>query len=93
MTIAFLVLLAVILGCGLDAYSTDHLIDRGGFEKVSEWVIGDRPESWLVWAWVFVFPVVVCGIILYNLPEVWPVAGLLALWRCALAWRNHGLCR
>lgn len=88
-----IVLLFVAAACAADAYTTDHLIKRGGREKVSAWLMGAHPSRHTVWATLFGLPVLAIGVALYAVPAVWPVALPVVALRGYFAVRNHGAAR
>lgn len=83
--------------CLLDAITTNALVARGGYEKTSAWIIGEHPERWMVWGWVFTVPTVVNCYLWVTCPDlrewlVWVFAGG-GIWRLQEAWHNHYLRR
>lgn len=90
---AWLALAVVVLACALDAGSTVALIRRGGREALSAWAIGTHPKPAAVWAWVLAFPVAVVALVLWWVPDAWPVAHAVAAVRIYFAARNHRLMR
>lgn len=93
MTGAWVALALVALACALDGLTTLALLERGGHEEVSAWIIGAHPTAWLVWAWVLAFPVACTALALWCAPEAWPAALPLVVWRLYYAMRNHRLRR
>lgn len=86
-------LILVALACAADAYTTDHLIKRGGHEKIAAWLVGEYPSTGECWAVFFGLPVTVVAWGLQVAPAVWPLALVLAALRGYFAVRNHGLAR
>ena len=72
MTLQAFAFIALLLACMADAYSTNRLLDRGGYEKNLAWLIGTHPDPVVVWLVIGVLPVIVVimstlGIILFGM--------------------------
>ena len=91
MTLTAIAFVALLLACLADAYSTNALLDRGGYEKNLARIIGMYPDPLMVWLVVGIVPVIAGGLLLVWVPEAWWMLLFVAAWRTVQVYRNNRL--
>lgn len=85
-----MIALAILaLACLADAYSTNAVLKRGGYEKGAAWLVGKHPKPATVWLVIGAMPIACGWLIVQAFPGVHTVLLLaLAAWRGYNAYRN-----